>query len=46
MADADTRFWLEIPPNERAEVVWQLSVEAHQLADVAALIRVRDPSET
>ena len=32
MAEADLRFWLEIPPDERATVVWQLSVEAFGLA--------------
>jgi hypothetical protein len=33
MEEADLRFWLEIPPNERAAVVWQLSVEAFGLAE-------------
>jgi hypothetical protein len=32
MADADLRFWLEIPSNERGAAVWQLSVEAFGLA--------------
>jgi hypothetical protein len=32
MAEADTRFWLAIPPDERANVVWQLSVEVFGLA--------------
>ena len=32
MAEADTRFWLAIPPDERASLVWQLSVEVYGLA--------------
>jgi hypothetical protein len=36
MAEADLRFWLEIPPSERAAAVWQLSVEAFRLADLEA----------
>ena len=34
MADADMDFWLAIPPDERASVVWQLSVEAYGLAEI------------
>lgn len=36
MAEADLRFWLAIPPNERAAAVWQLSVEAFGLAGLEA----------
>ena len=31
-ADADANYWLQIPVNERAKVVWQLSVESFALA--------------
>ncbi len=32
MADADTRFWLEIPVEQRAAVTWELSREGYGLA--------------
>lgn len=31
-ADADALFWDRIPVNERAEFVWQLSLELYELA--------------
>ena len=31
-ADADALYWDRIPIDERAEFVWQLSLELHQLA--------------
>jgi hypothetical protein len=33
MADYDALFWDRIPVDERAEAVWQLSVELHELAE-------------
>jgi hypothetical protein len=35
-ADASARDWLRIPVDERAEFVWQLSVELCHLADPSA----------
>jgi hypothetical protein len=32
MADADARFWDEIPVEQRAAVAWQLSLEGYCLA--------------
>ena len=32
MEEADLRFWLAVPPDERATLVWQHSVEAFELA--------------
>lgn len=31
--DDDTRFWLEIPPGERAAETWKLSLEVFELAE-------------
>jgi hypothetical protein len=32
MADYDALFWERIPVNERAEAVWELSKELHEIA--------------
>ena len=36
MAEYDARFWDRIPIDERAEAVWRLSVELHQIAHPGA----------
>jgi hypothetical protein len=33
MQEADDRFWEQIPPNERARAVWELSDELFGLSD-------------
>lgn len=35
-ADADALFWDRIPVDQRAEFVWQLSLELHALANPEA----------
>jgi hypothetical protein len=32
-ADADARFWLTIPIDQRAQAVWELSLEAWSILD-------------
>jgi hypothetical protein len=32
-ADADARYWDRIPVDERAEFVWRLSLELHELSN-------------
>jgi hypothetical protein len=34
MADYDALFWDRIPVDERADAVWELSKELHQVADL------------
>jgi hypothetical protein len=36
MADYDALFWDRIPVEERAEAVWELSKELHEIADPEA----------
>jgi hypothetical protein len=39
MATADEEFWLRIPMDERARVVWELSLEAFALAEPESIER-------
>lgn len=32
-ADADVRYWDRIPVDERAELVWRLSIELHDISN-------------